>query len=103
MFLTSLADHSFSNKWSNNLRVVSMDAMLRDDAAPVATVTGPLASGQWLNQAQAVCATVSASDAGSGVASSQLRDNLASVLDSTRWRSRPWRSPATPATCTISA
>ena len=45
-------------------------------------MTGPLASGQWLNQAQAVCATVSASDAGSGVASSQLRDNLASVLDS---------------------
>ena len=82
LFLTSLADHSFSNKWSNTLRVVSMDAMLRDDIAPVATVTGPLASGQWLNQAQAVCATVSASDAGSGVASSQLRDNLASVLDS---------------------
>ena len=82
LFLTSLADHSFSNKWSNTLRVVSMDAMLRDDTAPVATVTGPLASGQWLNQAQAVCATVSASDAGSGVASSQLRDNLASVLDS---------------------
>ena len=82
LFLTSLADHSFSNKWSNTLRVVSIDAMLRDDTAPVATVTGPLASGQWLNQAQAVCATVSASDAGSGVASSQLRDNLASVLDS---------------------
>ena len=82
LFLTSLADHSFSNKWSNTLRVVSMDAMLRDDIAPVATVTGPLASGQWLNQAQAVCATVSASDAGSGVASSQLRDNLASLLDS---------------------
>ena len=76
LFLTSLADHSFSNKWSNTMRVVSIDAMLRDDTAPVATVTGPLASGQWLNQAQAVCATVSASDAGSGVASSQLRDNL---------------------------
>ena len=82
LFLTSLADHSFSNKWSNTMRVVSIDAMLRDDTAPVATVTGPLASGQWLNQAQAVCATVSASDAGSGVASSQLRDNLDSVLDS---------------------
>ena len=82
LFLTSLADHSFSNKWSNTLRVASMDATLRDDTAPVATVTGPLASGQWLNQAQAVCATVSASDAGSGVASSQLRDTLASVLDS---------------------
>jgi hypothetical protein len=82
LFLASLANHSFTNKWSNTLRVVSIDAMLRDDTAPVATVTGPLASGQWLNQAQAVCATVSASDAGSGVASSQLRDNLASVLDS---------------------
>ena len=79
LFLTSLADHSFSNKWSNTMRVVSIDAMLRDDTAPVATVTGPLASGQWLNQAQAVCATVSASDAGSGVASSQLRDNLDSA------------------------
>ena len=82
LFLASLANHSFTNKWSNTLRVVSIDAMLRDDTAPVATVTGPLASGQWLNEAQAVCATVSASDAGSGVAASQLHDTTGSVLDS---------------------
>ena len=78
--------------------------MLRDDTAPVATVTGPLASGQWLNQAQAVCATVSASDAGSGVSSSQLRDNLASVLDAHAPAiSRRGAAAATRATCTISA
>ena len=82
LFMTSVANHTPSNKWGSALNVVSMDATLRDDTAPTATLSGPLVSGQWLNQTQPVCLTVEAADAGSGVVSSQLRDQLASVYDS---------------------
>jgi hypothetical protein len=82
LFMTSVANHTPSNKWGSALNVVSMDATLRDDTAPTATLSGPLVSGQWLNQTQPVCLTVDAADAGSGVVSSQLRDQLASVYDS---------------------
>jgi hypothetical protein len=93
LFMTSVANHSPSNKWSDSLNIVSMNATLRDDTAPTATLSGPLVSGQWLNQAQPVCLTVDAADAGSGVVSSQLRDQLASVYDSHLLVTRPVMQP----------
>ncbi|MDX6496186.1 MAG: hypothetical protein QOE17_2172, partial [Gaiellales bacterium] len=59
-----------------------MEATLRDDVAPSGSLSGALATGQWLNQSQPVCRKVSAADDGAGVASSQLRDALGTVLDS---------------------
>jgi hypothetical protein len=53
------------------MRVVSIDAMVRADTRG-RDRDRPAGSGQWLSQAQAVCATVSASDAGSGVADAEV-------------------------------
>lgn len=93
LFMTSVANHSPSNKWSDTLNVVSMNATLRDDTPPTATLSGPLVSGQWLNQSQPVCLTVDAADAGSGVVSSQLRDQVASVYDSHLLVTQPVMQP----------
>ena len=82
IYLKAIAGHNFGDKWQNNISILSLDATLRDDTAPTGSLSGPLAAGQWLNQSQPVCLTVSAGDEGSGVASSQLRDGLGAVLDS---------------------
>ena len=82
LFLSSAADHNPTNKWTSNLSVRSMNVTLRDDTAPTASLSGDLPSGRWLNQAQPVCVAVAAADEGSGVVSSELRDQVASVYDS---------------------
>src|SRR3989442_3367761 len=82
IYLESLAAHNFGDKWQNHINILSMQATLRDDTAPVGSLSGVLADGQWLNQSQPVCLNVSAADEGSGVASSLLRDALGTVLDS---------------------
>ena len=93
VFLSSNADHTPTNKWANNLSVLSMNATLTDDTAPTASLSGELASGNWLNQTQPACATVSAADAGSGVVSSELRDQVASVFDSHLLPTKPVMQP----------
>jgi hypothetical protein len=82
VYLKSVAAHNFADKWQNTVNITSMEATLRDDVAPSGSLSGVLAAGQWLNQSQPVCLRVSAADDGSGVASSQLRDALGTVLDS---------------------
>ncbi|HYW29648.1 MAG TPA: hypothetical protein VE824_07560 [Gaiellales bacterium] len=93
LFLTSVADHSPTNKWTSNLSVLSMTATLRDDTAPTASLSGDLASHRWLNDTQPVCVTVSAADAGSGVVTSELRDQVASVYDSHLLPTQPVMQP----------
>jgi hypothetical protein len=93
LFLSSVADHSPSNKWANSLSVDSMTATLRDDTAPTAALSGDLASGRWFNETQPVCVTVSAADQGSGVVSSELRDQVASVYDSHLLPTEPVMQP----------
>ncbi len=82
IYLKTFAVHNFGDKWQNNVAILSMEATLRDDVAPSGSLSGALAAGQWLNQSQPVCLSVSAADEGAGVASSQLRNELGAVLDS---------------------
>ena len=93
IYLKSLAAHNFADKWQNTISLTSMEATLRDDVAPSGSLSGALAAGQWLNQSQPVCLRVSAADDGSGVASSQLRDALGTVLDSHAVTLDPVRQP----------
>jgi len=67
-------DRNYGTKWHNSLEVDSLSATLRDDTAPSVSLSGPLASGAWLNQSQQVNLTVDATDAGAGVAAASLRD-----------------------------
>ena len=55
---------------------------LSDTTAPTVSATGPLTLGKWLNQAQKVCLTATADDAGAGVASIELDDQSGRALDS---------------------
>jgi hypothetical protein len=93
VYLRAIAAHDFGSKWENTIAVTSMTATLRDDTRPTGTLSGPLAAGMWLNQVQPVCLTVSAADAGSGVASTQLRDQLANAIDSHAVTIKPVRQP----------
>ena len=74
-------DRNYGNKWRNTIAIESLTATLRDDTAPSVSLSGPLASGAWLNQSQQVNLTVDADDAGAGVAAASLRD-AGTVLDS---------------------
>ena len=80
LFLKTDVDRTYNDKWKNTIRVTDLTARLRDDTAPAVVLSGPLASGTWLNQSQQVNLTVTATDAGSGVASASLRSGGA-VLD----------------------
>src|SRR5262249_32563087 len=93
LVLSSVADHSPTNKWTSNLSVLAMNATRRDDTAPTATLSGDLASGRWLAQTQPVCVTVSAADEGSGVVSSELRDQVAPVFASHLLPTQPVMQP----------
>jgi hypothetical protein len=81
LFLKTDVDRTYGDKWKNTIRITDLTARLRDDTAPSVTLSGPLASGGWLNQSQQVNLTVDASDAGSGVAAASLR-TAGTVLDS---------------------
>jgi hypothetical protein len=81
IFLRAVSDRTYNNKAQNTISIRSMDAVLRDDTAPVPQLGGELASGRWLNDVQSVCTTVAATDAGSGVISSVLRDQSGPVYD----------------------
>jgi hypothetical protein len=96
VFLKTLADHTFSNKWANNIRIDSMSAVLRDDTAPTVSLAGTLASGRWLNQAQQVCTTVTATDAGSGVVAAELREGGSTPFDSDTLPVAAVRQPGDP-------
>ena len=74
VFLKTDVARDYTNKWNNNLSVTSLTATLTDDTAPVIAVSGPLADGSWHNEGQAVPVTVSATDAGAGVASATLAE-----------------------------
>jgi hypothetical protein len=93
VYLKAIVGHDFTNKWSNSIAVESMTATLRDDTAPLGSVSGPLAAGNWLNQSQPVCLSAAATDAGSGVATSQLRDQVGTVLTSHAVTVEPVRQP----------
>ncbi len=81
LFLKTDVDRTYGDKWKNTIRVTDLTARLRDDTAPSVMLSGPLATGGWLNQSQQVNLTVDASDAGSGVVAASLRD-AGTVLDS---------------------
>jgi Big-like domain-containing protein len=81
LFLKTDVDRTYGDKWKNTIRVTDLTARLRDDTAPSVSLSGPLASGVWLNESQQVNLTVDAGDAGAGVATASLRDG-ATVLDS---------------------
>ena len=74
LFLKTDVDRTYGDKWQNTVRVTDLTARLRDDTAPSVSLSGPLASGVWLNQSQQVNLTVDADDAGAGVATASLRD-----------------------------
>jgi hypothetical protein len=92
LFLKTDVDRTYNDKWKNTIRVTDLTARLRDDTAPSVVLSGPLASGNWLNQSQQVNLTVDASDAGSGVASASLRDG-GTVLDSDAVPAQPGTQP----------
>jgi hypothetical protein len=92
VFLKTDVDRDYGDKWKNTVRITDLTATLRDDTAPTVALSGPLASGAWLNQSQQVNLTVEAHDAGAGVATASLRD-AATVLDSA---SVPVQTPAQP-------
>jgi hypothetical protein len=93
VYLKSTAAIDFVRKWENTIAIESMSATLRDDTAPDGELSGPLAAGNWLNERQPVCVTVSATDAGSGVASSEVRDRLGTVIASHTVAIVPVRQP----------
>jgi hypothetical protein len=74
VFLKTDIARDYTNKWNNNLSVTSLTATLTDDTAPVIAVAGSLADGSWHNEGQALPVTVSATDAGAGVASATLAE-----------------------------
>ena len=73
--LRSIDGKSYGDKWQNSVAIDSLSLTLRDDDAPTAELSGPLAAGRWESGSQPVCLTVSAADAGSGVASARLLDD----------------------------
>jgi hypothetical protein len=74
VFLKTDLARDYTNKWNNNLSITSLTATLTDDTAPVIAVSGPLADGSWHNEGQPLPVTVSATDAGAGVASATLAE-----------------------------
>ena len=80
--LRSDVKHTYGDKWANTLRISTLTVTLSDTTAPTVTATGPLTLGKWLNQAQKVCLTATADDAGAGIASIELDDQSGRALDS---------------------
>ncbi len=93
IMLKTSSIHTYLDKWSNNVKITSLSATLRDDTAPTASLSGALADGTWHNELQPVCLTVAATDAGSGVAAAELDDSLGSSLDAV---STPVQTPLQP-------
>jgi hypothetical protein len=91
--------HSYTDKWSNQIKIVSWTATMRDDTPPSATVSGPLADGTWHNQAQPVALTVAAADQGAGVSSMLLVDGSGATLDTA---SAPATSASQPGSVSVS-
>ena len=81
IFYKVLADHTYTDKWNNQTAITGIDLTLRDDEAPTVGLSGDLVDGSWRNQAQPVCLTVTAADAGAGVSSVVLTDALGTQLD----------------------
>ena len=80
--LRSDVKHTYGDKWANTLRISTLTVTLSDTTVPTVSVTGPLTLGKWLNQAQKVCLTATADDAGAGIASIELDDQSGRALDS---------------------
>ena len=72
VFLKTDVARDYTDKWNNNLKVTALTAVLTDDTAPGITLSGALADGTWHNEGQPVPLTVTATDAGAGVASATL-------------------------------
>jgi hypothetical protein len=92
VFLKTDADHTYTDKWNNTIRIIDLTATLRDDTAPKVVLSGPLAAGAWLSQSQQVSLTVDADDAGAGVAAASLR-SAGTVLDSDAVAAQPGPQP----------
>ena len=83
VFLKTDVARDYTDKWNNNMRVTALTARLTDDTAPAIAVSGALADGSWHNESQPVPLTVSATDAGAGVASASLSQAGATLATDT--------------------
>ncbi len=73
---------TYGNKWANTLQIKQFTIVLSDSTAPTLSVSGALTTGQWLNDAQPVCLSATANDAGAGVAGLELDDSTGRTIDS---------------------
>jgi hypothetical protein len=74
VFLKTDIARDYTDKWNNNLKVTALTATLTDDTVPAVALSGALADGTWHNESQSVPLTVTATDAGAGVASATLAE-----------------------------
>jgi hypothetical protein len=81
VFLKTDIARDYAVKANNTIRITALSARLDDDTAPTVALSGRLADGSWHNEAQPEPLTVTAADAGAGVASARLT-NAAVTLDS---------------------
>jgi hypothetical protein len=81
VFMKTDIARDYTNKANNNVRITALAARLTDDTAPRVVLSGRLADGRWHNEAQPEPLTVTATDAGAGVATARLTD-AAATLDS---------------------
>jgi hypothetical protein len=81
VFLKTDIARDYSDKWNNNVKITGLTASLTDDTPPAFTLSGPLADGLWHNETQPAAVTLSATDAGAGVASAAMAE-AGTALDS---------------------
>jgi hypothetical protein len=81
VFMKTDVARDYAVKANNTIRITALSARLTDDTAPTVALSGWLADGRWHNEAQPEPLTVTAADAGAGVASARLT-NAAATLDS---------------------
>jgi hypothetical protein len=72
VFLKTDIARDYADKANNTIRITALSARLTDDTAPTVALSGRLADGSWHNEAQPEPLTVTAADAGAGVASARL-------------------------------
>ena len=92
VFLKTDLARDYAVKANNTIRITALSARLTDDTAPSVALSGRLADGRWHNEAQPEPLTVTATDAGAGVATTRLT-NAAATLDSDVVARRPGVHP----------
>jgi hypothetical protein len=81
VFMKTDVARDYAVKANNTIGITALSARLTDDTAPTVALSGQLADGRWHNEAQPEPLTVTAADAGAGVATARLT-NAAATLDS---------------------